>query len=66
MPLGVLWRRLFTSIFSFTLFPDAVRFGRFEKWCGGRDLNPRITKNGILSPAPLARLDYPRLETLMS
>ncbi len=23
-------------------------------------MNPRTTKDGILSPAPLARLDYPR------
>ena len=31
-----------------------------QRECGGRDLNPRTTKDGILSPAPLARLDYPR------
>ena len=34
--------------------------------CGGRDLNPRTTKDRILSPAPLARLGYPRFWTAKS
>ena len=29
-------------------------------WCGGRDLNPRTTKDKALNLAPLTRLDYPR------
>ncbi len=28
-------------------------------------MNPRTTKDGILSPAPLARLDYPRVGEFM-
>ena len=32
------------------------------KRCGGWDLNPGMPSNGVLSPAPLTRLGYPRKE----
>ena len=35
-----------------------------KKWCGGRDLNPRTTKDWDLNPAQLAWLCDPRLKYL--